>query len=362
MASRRGFSPIIGGVNGHPANQGLGRSYGIPSVFDTNGYEYKWDDKLGDYVCWISMDGQAIPFYYKNVVSGTSKGPGGFPGVSHSSQLPESPDESFKKFLDTIPPEWIKLSKVGQDKKLENMGCLFNFKLVDSVRSPVYQNGIVSKDVYATTGYRIGNAYVIFDLSRYKFHPIRLQSIAGQLKKKLKSEGFSQSAPLGLPLTHIAFEMRSLGKKETEEKLARLGYRAPLYLNAFDYDDSDWGYQVREYKVPPPQQSTYLSSDSGSRFEVKKGHKGVERKINTEVNHRSLPLGQYDPTEQDGYMELEEDDFAPPQFSQKRDVAKKAKTKNSSKKLTKLNKKTTSLSRGVYDPTTEDAHNEELND
>ena len=40
MASRRGFSPIIGGVNGHPANQGMGRSYGRPSVFDAHGYEY----------------------------------------------------------------------------------------------------------------------------------------------------------------------------------------------------------------------------------------------------------------------------------------------------------------------------------
>ena len=124
------------------------------------------------------------------------------------------------------------------------MGRLFNFKLTDSVRSPVYQNGSVSKDIYATTGYRTGSAYVIFDLSKYKFHPIQLLSIAGQLKKKLKSEGFTQSDLRGLPLTHIAFEMDTIGKKETEEKLARLGYRAPLLLNAFDYDDSDWGYQV----------------------------------------------------------------------------------------------------------------------
>lgn len=74
MASRGAFSPIIGGINGHPANQGMGRSYGRPSVFDTHGYEYKWDDKLGDYVCWVFMDSGAVPFLYKNVKNGTSNG------------------------------------------------------------------------------------------------------------------------------------------------------------------------------------------------------------------------------------------------------------------------------------------------
>ncbi len=339
MASRGAFSPIIGGINGHPANQGMGRSYGRPSVFATHGYEYKWDDKLGDYVCWVFMGSGAVPFLYKNVKNGTSKGPGGFGayGVSHSSQLPESPDENFKKFIDKIPSEWIKSSKVGDDKKLEDMGRLFNFKLTDSVRSPVYQNGSVSKDIYATTGYRTGSAYVIFDLSKYKFHPIQLLSIAGQLKKKLKSEGFTQSDLRGLPLTHIAFEMDTIGKKETEEKLARLGYRAPLLLNAFDYDDSDWGYQVKRYQTPPPQQPTTVGSSS----DIKERSKDAGREINFAVNHMSSPLGSYCPTEQDGYTELEEEDFTPSQFKKECDGTKKAKTRNCSKKLVHLRKKET---------------------
>lgn len=334
MASRSGFSPIIGGVNGHPANQGMGRSYGRPSVFDAHGYKYKWDDKLGDYVCWISMDEHAIPFYYKNVESGISKGPSGFSGVSHSSQLPESPDASFKKFIDNIPPEWIKSSRVGQDKKLDDMEHLFNFKLIDSIYSPVYQNGNVSNDIYATTGYSYGHAYVIFDLSKYKFHPIQLLSIAGQLKKKLKSEGFSQSDLRGLPLTHIAFDIRAPKTKETEEKLAKLGYRAPLYLNAFDYDDSDWGYQVRRYQTPPPQQPTSLDPSSDVRVVPKR----AGRIINTDVNHMSSPLGNCAPTEQDDYTELDEEDFTPYRFKKESNGTKKAKARNL-KKLEPLKKK-----------------------
>lgn len=308
--------------------------YGRPSVFDAHGYEYKWDDKLGDYVCWISMDEHAIPFYYKDVESGISKGPSGFSGVSHSSQLPESPDASFKKFIDNIPPEWIKSSKVGDDKKLESMGRLFDFKLIDPVRSPVYQNGSVSKDIYATTGYRNGKTYVIFDLSKHKFHPIQLLSNAGQLKKKLKNEGFSQSDLLGLPLTHIAFERRDLATKEAEEKLARLGYRAPLRLNAFDYDDSDWGYQVRRYQTPPPQQPTSLDPSSDVRAVPKR----AGRMINTDVNHMSSPLGNCAPTEQDDYTELDEEDFTPYRFKKESNGTKKAKARNL-KKLEHLKKK-----------------------
>lgn len=151
------------------------------------------------------MDEPAIPFYYKDVESGISKGPSGFSGVSHSSQLPESPDASFKKFIDNIPPEWIKSSRVGADKKLESMGRLFNFKLIDPDRSPVYQNGSVSKDIYATTGYRNGKTYVIFDLSKYKVPPNTVTIKCRPIKKETEKRRLFSVRPTRIIINSYCF-------------------------------------------------------------------------------------------------------------------------------------------------------------